>query len=50
MRSNGRNDFLIEVPLVAYHMRETPRHVRQSLRLLEMKESRSELRQRITGN
>jgi len=37
MRSNDRNHILIEVPLVAYHMRETPHHIRRSLRLLEMK-------------
>jgi len=28
---------IIEVPEVAYHFRESPRHVRQSLQLLEMK-------------
>lgn len=28
---------IIEVPEVAYHFRESPRHVRQSLRLLEVK-------------
>jgi len=37
MRSNDRGSVLIEVPEVAYHLRETPRHVRQSLRLLEIK-------------
>jgi len=37
MRLEGGRTVIIEVPQVAYHLRETPRHIRQSLRLLEAK-------------
>ena len=36
LKATGRGGVLIEVPEVANRLRESPRHVRQSLRLLEM--------------
>jgi hypothetical protein len=37
MRSTGTKDVVVAVPELAFHMREKPRHVQQSLRLLETK-------------
>jgi len=36
MRAFGQKTVVIEVPEVADHLRESPRHIRQSLRLLEL--------------
>ena len=35
MRAVDRKPVFIEVPLVAFHLQESPRHVRQSLRFLQ---------------
>ena len=53
MKAAGPGDILIEVPDLAFRLRESPRDVRQSLRLLEKKgiakETRSKDHWELTG-